>query len=158
MKNLASRKRDIVVGLVILIVVAGIFYFFKTRTKTLKVPEINEPTIEQIERSLEDKFKFNVPDDVEKAELRDISGGDGSGIATRTEILADLPDPEAGFFYQAWLENGDKTVSLGKLSMEKGGWLVTYNSLNYSGYDKVVISLEKAFNFKIEKRVLEGNF
>lgn len=157
MKELASRRKDIIVGLIILVAVAGIFYFFKNRTTSLKV-EDTEPTITQIERSLEDKFNFIVPDDVEKTELKDVSGGSSQGIATRTEVLADLPDPDAGYFYQAWLENGEKLVSLGRMSMAKGGWLTSYNGDNYKDYNKVVVSLERYFDSKLEKRVLEGNF
>ncbi len=158
MKNLSSKKKDIIVGLIILVVVAGIFYFFKNRANSLKVPETNEPTINQIEQNLKDKFNFNVPGDVEKTDLKDVSGGDGVGIATRTEILADLADPNAGYFYQAWLEKDEKLVSLGKLGMAKGGWLISYSSSKFPGYDKVVISLEKVFDNNLEKRVLEGSF
>lgn len=159
MKNLASRKRDIVIGFVILVVVAAIFFFVKSRSKPMAVPQgPSEPTITQVEQNLKDKYNFIVPDNVEKTDLKDVSGGVSSGIATRTEILADLPDPDQGYFYQAWLENGDKLISLGQMSMAKGGWLISYNGDAYPGYNKVVVSLERYFDNKIEKRVLEGNF
>lgn len=159
MRNLASRKRDIVVGFVILLVLAAVFYFFKSRNKQMTVPEASsEPTITQVEQNFKDKYNLTVPDNIEKTNLKDVSGGNGMGIATRTEILADLPDPESGYFYQAWLENGDKLVSLGKMSMEKGGWIISYTGSNYPGYNKVLVSLERVFDYTVEKRILEGSF
>ena len=157
MKNLG--RKDIITGLIILAVIAGLVYWFKLRKPTPTVPVSTTPSIEQVEGAIEDKFKFTVPDNVEKALLKDITGGDGSGIATRTEILVDLPDPEPGTYYQAWLENsGGKLLSLGRLAIAKGGWMVTYNGKAYPTYNKVVISQEKVVDGSIEERVLEGNF
>ena len=159
MKDLTRNKRDIMIGLVILVVIAGLVYWFKLRKPTPTVPVSTTPSIEQVEGTIEDKFKFTVPDNVEKALLKDITGGDGSGIATRTEILVDLPDSEPGTYYQAWLENANgKLLSLGKLEIAKGGWLVRYNGASYPTYNKVVISQEKVVDGAIEERVLEGSF
>lgn len=159
MKDLGGRRRDIVTGLVILVVVAGLVYWFKFRKPTPSVPQVNNPSIQQVEQGIEDKFKFKVPDNVEKAQLKDITGGDGSGIATKNEILVDLPDPEPGTFYQAWLQNANgKLLSLGKLGMVKGGWLISYNGADYPTYNKIVISQEKVLDGAIEERVLEGSF
>lgn len=159
MEGFAPRRRNIAVGLLVLVVIAGIFYLIKSRADSMKVPESsNEPTITQIEQNFKDKYNITIPDDVEKTSLKDVSGGPGAGIATRTEILADLPDPEEGTFYQAWLQNGDKVISLGKMSMEKGGWLISYNSSAYPEYNSIVVSLEKVFDSNLEKRILEGSF
>lgn len=151
------NRNDVIVGLIILAILAGLIYWFRTRgTETPALPEV---TIEEREQDLENKFRVDIPDDVEKAELKAVAGRDGIGIATRNEILVDLPDPSVGSFYQAWLENGEgKLMSLGKLRVAKGGWLIEYNSANYSGYNKVVISEEKVFDSKLETRVLEGSF
>ena len=150
------NRNDVVVGLIILAILAGLIYWFRTRgTETPTLPEV---TIEEREVDLENKFRVDIPDDIEKAELKAVAGKDGIGIATRDEILVDLPDPSAGSFYQAWLEKDGKVVSLGKLRVAKGGWLIEYNSANYSGYNKVVISEEKVFDSKLETRVLEGSF
>lgn len=152
------NRRDIIIGIIVLVILAGLFYWYKSRKPALKVPE-STPSIQQVEQSIEDKFKFVVPDNIEKAQLKDITGGDGSGIATRTEILVDLPDPEPGTFYQAWLENANgKLLSLGKLNEAKGGWLIQYNGAAYPTYNKVVISQEKVVDGTIEERVLEGSF
>lgn len=150
------NRNDVVVGLIILAILAGLIYWFRTRgTETPALPEV---TIEEREADLENKFRVDIPDDIEKAELKAVAGKDGIGIATRDEILVDLPDPSAGAFYQAWLEKDGKVVSLGKLRIAKGGWLIEYSSANYLGYNKVIISEEKVFDSKLETRVLEGSF
>jgi hypothetical protein len=165
MNKFAGRGRDIVIGLVILVVLAVGFFWYKNRKPALKVPQTsNQPSIQTVEQKIKNRFNLTVPDNVEKTALKDVSGGDGSGIATQTEMLVDLPDPEPGTFYQAWLENnlpvqtGGKLVSLGMLRMEKGGWLIDYNGAGYPGFNKVVVSQEKVFDSKIEERVLEGSF
>lgn len=159
MNNFTSRRRDILIGVVILIVIAAVFYLVKSNQNTMKVPEAStEPTITQIEQNFKDKYNITIPDDVEKTSLVDVSGGNGSGIATRNEVLVDLPDPELSTFYQAWLEKDGKLISIGKMAMEKGGWLVRYNGAAYPDYNKVIVSLEKVFDSKIEQKVLEGSF
>ena len=67
-------------------------------------------------------------------------------------------DPEAGFFYNAWLEKDGNVVSLGKLQAAKGGWLLEYDNIQYSDYKNIIISLEKVNDNKLEKRILEGSF
>jgi hypothetical protein len=90
--------------------------------------------------------------DVEKIELKDVSGGSGIGIATRNEILADLSTLPNGQFYQGWLENSSgKTVLLGTLKLAKGGWILNYNSSVYPGYNKVIVTAGT-------KHILEGSF
>lgn len=152
LKNI--QKRDVIVGAVILAcLVVAILLLVKPNKKT----SITLPT-PRPEQRVEDRFNLDIPDNVEKTDLVDVSGGTGGGIATRSEILVDLADPEAGKFYQAWLEKDGKSVSLGKLRMAKGGWLIEYNSANYPGYNKVVVSLESKFDSTMETKVLEGSF
>lgn len=167
------NRRDIVIGGVVLLVLAGVFYFrSKSTDSELKVPETKVRGAET-EKELEEKFKTDIPDDAPKAELKSISGGDGSGIASRKEegenhvvtILADLPSPESGAFYQGWLIKGEEgkdgynLLSLGRLTSAKGGFMLNYQSrTDYSDHSKVVISKEKGSSTKIPKAVLEGNF
>ncbi len=149
------NRRDVLAGLLILIVLGVVIYMF-AKPNVPKAPlTFASPKPLEI---IEDKFRLDIPDNVEKTELIDVAGGTGSGIATRNEILVDLPDPEAGKFYQAWLEKDGKIVSLGKLTMEKGGWLISYNAASYPGYNKVIISLETKFDMNMETKVLEGTF
>jgi len=74
-------------------------------------------------------------------------------------ILAGLPDPKTGYFYQGWIVNGTTYLSLGKLRVAKGGYLVDFRSTtNYSNIKNVVVTLEKVFNNTPETRILEGSF
>jgi hypothetical protein len=83
--------------------------------------------------------------------LKDVTGGVGMGIATRSEILADLPDPTNGQYYQVFLEKDGKTVLLGRLEKAKGGWILNYNSAKFPGYNKVIITVGTT-------HILEGSF
>jgi len=158
------NRRDIVIGLIILVLIVGIVYFIK-RPKTS--PVSTETPIETIEQKMEGTFKLNIPEDVDKVELKDISGGLGSGIATRKyengkfeyTILADLPDPENGTFYEGWLIKDDQTISTGNMKIAKGGYLLNFiSNKDYSDYKEVVVTLEKTDDQTPEERILEGTF
>lgn len=164
------NKKDIVIGILILLLLAGII-FWRQRPKPpeeRKVPE----TLSS-EKELEEKFRLEIPEDVEKAELKDVSGGNSFGIATRKfqngkfthTILADLPEPEKGAFYEGWLIRGVEgsenfsLVSSGKLRLAKGGYLLEFESTtDYSDFNKVLITLEKIADKNPEKHILEGSF
>lgn len=149
-------KKDIIIGLVILVLIVGVVYWFKYSKEKPTLPSGTIST-EKTENALEEKFNLKVAESAEKVELKDVSGGDASGITTRTEILADLPDLEPGSFYQAWYENRNgKMVNLGKLRTEKGAWILEFSQL--SDGNKILVSLEKTFDDKIEKKILEGSF
>lgn len=145
------KSRDILVGLLVLVVlITGVLWVRKARTdKALKL-QTTPTTEEKISRSFNN---LQIPEDVKKVELNDVSGGDGFGIATSDMVLADLPDPQQGYFYQVWLEKNGKLISLGKMRVAKGGWILEGN---ISG--RVIVSLEKVFDQKLETRVLEGSF
>jgi hypothetical protein len=156
------KKNDIVIGLVILALLAGALYFFKKPKQ--KVEDLSLPTTES---RLEDSFKLEIPDDLEKADLRDVSGGNGSGIATRDfsngrfthMILADLPELTPGSFYQGWLVKGDDLISTGTLRIAKGGYLLELSTpSDYTTYSKVLVTMEKVTDSKPEITILEGNF
>ena len=87
-----------------------------------------------------------------------MSSGNGRGIATNKEILVDIEDPATGYFYEGWLEKSGNLISLGKLQIAKGGWLLEYDGSKYPEYKKIIISLERVLDNKIEKRILEGSF
>jgi hypothetical protein len=163
------ERRDIVIGLVILLVLAGIVYWV-ARPKNETILEIEDtPTTEE---QIEEQFNTDIPEDADKAELEDVSGGDSSGIAVRDiikglftlSLLVDLPDPETDYAYQAWAvkedEKGEKEyVSLGRLRIAKGGYVLDYeSSKDLSEYKDIVVSLEKSIDGEIEKIVLESSF
>jgi hypothetical protein len=89
---------------------------------------------------------------VERANLTDVTGGSSIGVATRTEVVANLPDLTGGRVYQVLLENAaGKTVNLGTMRVSKSGWLLQYNSEKYPGYNKVIVASENV-------HILEGSF
>ncbi|MBI2066359.1 anti-sigma factor [Candidatus Woesebacteria bacterium] len=162
------RTRDIVIGLIILAVIAGAIVWIR-RTRTQEEP-LPTPSIEE---KIEKTFNLEIPDDVERADLRDVSGGTGSGIATRKyqggtfthAVLADLPDPAAGYFYEGWLVRGKEGeanfafISTGRMRVAKGGYLLEFNSsTDYSPYSGVVVTLERVDDRKPETHILEGSF
>ena len=159
------KRRDIVIGLIVLVLLSGVIYFRqKSQKETPKVPEV-----QSTEKTLEEKFNIQIPEDVDKAELKDVSGGNSSGIATRdykdsnfaSSVIADLPEAGTGEFYQAWLvkNDGSTNVLLGNLRSTKGGWTVDYKSkTDYSDYGSAVVSLEKKSDKTLEKKILEGSF
>ena len=156
------NRRDIVIGLVVLVVLAAIIYLVRRPQEQLELQ-----TTPSVEEQLEESFNLQLPDDVEKLDLSDVSGGNSSGIATRKNesgvythtVLADLPDPQAGKFYEGWLVMGEKVVSTGKFMIAKGGYLLEYeSSTDYSDYNMVVVTLEQKDDKTPEVHILEGTF
>lgn len=159
-----SRK-DVIVGFaIILIIIAGAIYYKKIKSpKVLPSPtpvEISYQEDFDTRGGYFNKFKFDIPNNSNSIELKDVSGGDARGIATEKEVLVDANDPEIGYFYEAWLQdsNTQELVSLGKLQIVKGGWLLEFDKSKLSDAEKVIISLEKKFDNILEKRILEGSF
>lgn len=165
------KAKGIVNILLILAVVFGVYYFF-FRAETPDILPETEMTQEE-ERQFEDAFNLEIPDDIEKILLEDVTGGDTMAIATREyegglfshTVLADLSDPLPGTFYEGWLvigEPGDANfhfISTGKMRVAKGGYLLEFeSSTDYSDHLGVVITLEEVFDATPEKHILEGSF
>lgn len=163
------RKTDIVIGLFILAILAGIIFWIRKPEKDLQVPE----DMTTVEEEMENFFNIEIPEDAEKAQLKDVAGGDSSGIATRDQengtfvhvVLADLPDPEGTDFYEGWLVRGKvgddnfDFISTGKMIIAKGGYLLDFESRDdLSEYMGVVITLEEVADANPETHVLEGSF
>lgn len=144
------RAKDILITfIVIVIIVAGVLVI---RNRAKIAPKATPSATPSIQQQIENKFKgLVIPQGEAGIDLKDVSGGAGMGIATRSEIIADLPTLPDGQFYQAWLENNGKTALLGTLSMAKGGWILNYNSSTYPGYNKVIVTVGT-------KHILEGSF
>ena len=151
------NRKDVLVGLVIVVVVILGASLFK-KLKTPKVLPSPAPQTVSYKDELENIFNLDIPENTNTIDLKDVSGGNARGIATSTEVLVDIEDPETGYFYQGWLENDGNFVSLGKLRVAKGGWLLEYNGSKNPEYTKIVISLEKVFDSKLETKILEGSF
>lgn len=161
------QRRDIVIGLLILIAVSLVVYFI-SRPKQPSLDEANlNPTVEE---QLEQKFGREIPDDANKVELKDVSGGDSSGIVVKDfsdgnyaiSVLADVPDTKTGEFYQAWVtksaDGSEEYKLLGKLTVAKGGFVLDYEtSSDLTNYEKLLITLEKINDSTPEKSILEGS-
>lgn len=158
------KAKDIIIGFVVLVaLVAGIVY-----VKNLKKNKVSTPVPTPNYQQVEGKFPgLKVPENADRANLVAPSGKEGIGEAFRTSqngklsltVMADLPSPKSGYFYQGWIVKGGSQLSLGKMSLSKGGYIVEFNGTgDYLGYDKVVITEEKVFNSTPETTVLEGSF
>ena len=144
------RAKNIFAAFIVVVAVVAGVLLIKNRAKVSQKPSPT-PT-PSIQQQILNKFNgLVVPQDQESIELKDVSGGSGMGLATRSEILADLPSLPNGEAYQAWLENNGKTVLLGTFKLAKGGWILSYNSSAYPGYDKVIVAVGT-------KHILEGSF
>ena len=142
------KSRDVVIGFIFLVIlIAGVLWIFRNKNaKNVNTP-VETPNI--VSR-INDAFpNLNIPDGVERANLTDVRGENNVGVATRTEIIANLP---SGQTYQAWLENpsGDR-INLGTMRVSKSGWILNYDSSKYASYNKVIIT-------EGSTPVLEGSF
>jgi hypothetical protein len=152
------KIRDAVIGFIVLVVLLTGAILIRNSRKVKTALPTPTPSVEQ---KVTEKFGgLIIPFDVDKADLSDVSGGEGLGIVTRKfangkfelTILADLPDPKAGTFYQAFLFKDSSPITLGALKVAKGGYMVDFtSSKDLSDYKKVVVALEG-------KNILEGSF
>lgn len=163
------KRKDVITGVIVLALLAGFLYY---RQKNQKVTPTVSETV-STEKTLEDKFKIEIPEDVDKAELKDVSGGSSSGIVTKdfsdakftSSVLVDLPTLNNGEYYQAWLVKGDvgakdySLIRLGTLKSAKGGYLLDFSGkTDYSDYNKVIVTKEIKLDGTPETTVLEGSF
>jgi len=165
------KTKDLIVGIVILAILGVVIYFWQTNKRELQVPE---PTTNPlVQEEIEERFNVVLPEDAEKIQLNDAKGEDATAIATRSftdenftlTILASLPVPKEGSYYQGWIVRGEEgesdyaVLTLGRLSVAKGGYVLEFEaSKDYSNYDKVVVSEELVPDKEIEEIVLEGSF
>jgi hypothetical protein len=143
------KTRDIVIGFVFLVIlIAGVLWIVRIKnTKTTSLP-LPTPNIAQ---QIKNTFP-NIPDGVERANLKDVTGGNALGVATRTEVIANLPSLTKGRSYQVVLEDSSgKTVNLGLMKLSKSGYLLEYTSSKYPGYNKIIIEQGST-------HILEGSF
>jgi len=128
-----SSRKDIVIGFILIIALVGGIFFYKN-LKTPKVLPTSTPLT--IKSKIEGLFNYVIPDDLDSIELKDVTGGIYRGIAARKfekriftiTVLADLPDLSSNEFYEGWVFSGDKFISIGKLRIAKGGFLVDFTS------------------------------
>lgn len=171
-----NRGRNILIIAVIFIVIILVIIFLIRRNRNANTLSLNSalPTpTSNYQQELKDNFGIVLPTNAIKADLKDVNGGNQMGLATKDlengqssyAIIANLEDPATGNFYQAWLIRGKEgdtdydLVSLGKLYLAKGGWMVTYTTgKDLSDHKTVLITSESTFDNTPEKHILEGSF
>lgn len=164
-------KREAIIGaIVVILIFVGAYYFFSRYQRGEEVgplPAEKIPVSEELEKGFESGMGIEVPEGVEKTTLTDVTGGASTGMATRKfeegvfehTVMAALPEPGTGKFYQGWLVRDGELLSTGKLSEIKGGWYLEYlQDKDYSDYDKVWVTLEEKDDNQPETHVLEGSF
>jgi len=166
LSSLKMKTRDIIVGFLVLVVlITGVLLIKNSKkNKAVNLPA-QTPSISQ---KITEKFGgITIPPNADKADLLPVAGNEGLGEVVRVfdngkfelTVLADLGQSKNGYFYQAWMSDGTTFISLGKLNLAKGGYLVNFSSTkNYSGYKKIVVTLEKVFDQTPEEVVLQGSF
>lgn len=142
------KSRDIVIGFVFLVIlIAGVLFIYKNKNIKNSKLAIQTPNI--VSRITTTFPNFKIPEGVERANLTNINGGNNIGVATRTEVVANLPE---GQIYNVWLvKDSNEKINLGQMKMSKSGWLLNYSSSKYPGYNKIVITDGKT-------SLLEGSF
>ncbi len=105
-----------------------------------------------------------------QGELKDVSGGDSSGMAQvlfekgkfTHSVIALMPDPTIGKFYEGWLvkKEGGQAVnffSTGKMTKEGGAYILNFeDTKDYPEHNDVVITLEVKDDKQPEAHILEG--
>jgi len=165
-----NKTKNVLIGVVffIILILVAIFLINRHQNALNEANSSPLPTpVSAFEQQLKDNFGITVPDTAVKADLKDVTGNNQVGLVTENKVnsqndytvIANLEDPTPGYFYEAWLVNGNDTVSLGMLSVAKGGWLVDYTtSKDLSDHKTVWVTLERYNDNTPEKHILEGSF
>ena len=138
-----------VIGFIFLVIlIAGVLWIYRSKgNKTSNLPLPTPNIAEKINSAFP-----NIPNGVERANLSDVTGGESLGVATRTEVVANLPELSSGKYYQVLLEDSSgKSVKLGNMRISKSGYILEYNSANFPGFNRVVV-------IQGSTRILEGSF
>lgn len=164
------RRETIIGAIVVILIFVGAYSFFTRHQRGEEVtPPAAEkvPVSEELEKGFETGMGIEVPEGVEKTTLKDVTGGPSVGMATRKfkegifehTVMAALPEPGTGKFYQGWLVRDGELLSTGKMNETKGGWYIEFSvDKDYSDYNKVWVTLEERFDNQPEKHILEGSF
>lgn len=155
----------------VVLVIAGLGYFLYRQSRQVQEPtvEVEDIIAEEKAEDLVEQMRIEIPDTAERATLKDVTGGAGSGLATRLDedggrmysVIVGLPEPETNEFYEAYLVGSEEEdeVYMGKLSQQKGGWLLEYSSTTDLGeYSRVKVTKEQVDDKSGEEIVLEGEF
>lgn len=137
-----------------MILVSGAIIYRNSRNKKIAASPSPTPQFQQVVS----KFpSVKVPQNADRVDLNSVSGGEGIGEAFRTfdngsfklTVMANLPQGN----YSAWIVNSIGTkILLGKLTAEKGGYIINYSiNKDLTSYSKVLVT-------EGTKNILEGSF
>jgi len=166
-----DAKPTIIGALLTLLLIVSFFYLWYRANIIVKSPSQQIPSVPILLPVLQASAEAKV-NGVDTGKLSDVSGGDKTGIAYRrisqdlfqVAVVADLPDPPARSFYQAWLAQGSPkdanytVFSLGEMKRDESGkWFVELQSnQNRGNLWQVHITEEKAADDSPEKYILSG--
>ncbi len=163
------KNRYLLGAVVLIIIIAGVSFFLLYQNKNGgQEPQRSSDKSEVPQPSAQPEQT------VETTQLTAVGGYTGSGTANRDYngktfvhlVVAQLPDPASGKFYEGWLVKKQPTltfISTGKLEKEGGDDFVLLftSETDYSDYNDVVITEETeslGLDGKPEAHVLEGSF
>lgn len=159
------KTRDVVIGLIVLVVLISAALIIKNGKKS---PVSNTPLPTPSFQSNVNNFPgIKIPANADRIDLKSVNGSMGMGEAFRTytngkfslTIVANLPAYAKGHFYQGFVSDGKSFVSLGGLGVSKGGYIVNFNSAkDYSSFNKVIVTSETSLGGNPGTHILEGSF
>jgi hypothetical protein len=152
-----KSKNIVIVAVILILLVGGIYWIFKTKNKPLLQAPIPTPNI--VSKINENFPNLDVPSGSEQAELKPTKGQTGMGVAIRQKkdnffsltVMANLPALQKGN-YTAGISDGKNVVNLGPMKFTKTGFLVDFGSIkDLSSYNLVTVANNG-------NNVLEGSF
>jgi len=183
-----DKVRNLLIGLgIILIVLAGYFYFTSQKTEETsslspeeiivqeegtvkKTGEMTEPLTEEEVRKMREEIDSVLSTAGETADLKDVVGEQANGQAQRAfsdgkfyyKLTAFNLRPSAkGYYYQSWLEKNGQYLSTGRVEVGADNQGIVYysSSTDRSDYSRALITLEpEDGNPAPATTVLEGSF
>ncbi len=165
---LVERRNTVLGAIVLILIVLGLIWYTRTRQPE-QITDLPTPSPTQ---QLEDRFNTQIPEGAERTNLSPVNG-EGSGLATRRvengrlehTVLAELPDPAVGEFYQGWLirgQEGDENydvVKTSRMRLAKAGFVLDYVvNQDLLDHNRVLISRERVDDSNVETAVLQGEF
>ncbi len=152
-------KAAVFLVVVLLLGLVGFLFLSKSRDNTPKITDEAATQTVEVENKIEEIFGRNIPDDVEKLSLTDLTNESLLAIATRKEesgsvefsVLADLPENQES--YEVWAGASSQTAQkIGSLISAKAGYIFEENSLGaLSDFEYVAI-------MRSGQKMLEGSF
>lgn len=167
-----DKQQWISIAAVVLIIAGlGYFLFRQGQQPEEDSSALEEQVAEERAEEVLSEMNIELPENVERATLRDVAGVGAAGVATRDEVvegedenreyslLVSLPDLAENEFYEGYLVGEGDPVFLGKLRQAKGGWMLDYTlEKEIEGEPVVKVTRETVDDQQPEETVLEGNF